>query len=379
MPHSRGGISDYAHDQANALQDLGCEVQLLCAPSFMEGRQARYQILPELQEGFPGKQISIRILRRLLLSYRLIQNVNRMARVIEQHRHDHVLMHFFEHLSPLWSSQLRRLQAKGVFFGSVLHDPVRNYVVGPRFWHEWSIKQAFSFLNVVYVHSKLESPNGTNLRTVCVPYGIHNFPAWSRDRAQVRESLNLSADANVLLAAGFIRDNKNLDLVIKAISEIPELYLIIAGTEQAGGNKPVSYYQNLAQELGCADRCRWLIRYVEPVDFADLFHASDISVLTYSASFRSASSALSAAVNYRLPSLVSSGPGSMETVVRQYNIGIWVEPDSASAIASGLRHWLATGIRPDWESYIRDNSWEENARLVSQSMTGNISSAPQRL
>jgi glycosyltransferase involved in cell wall biosynthesis len=292
-----------------------------------------------------------------------------MASLIEKGQYDYVLTHFSEYLAPLWAPRLQRLKEKGVVFGSVLHDPERDYVVGPKFWHDWSVRQAFSFLNVVYVHSKQELASGTDAKTVLVPYGIHTFPKPAKDKAKVREELRLPADAKVLLAAGFIRDNKNLDLVIRAISEVPDLYLIIAGTEQAGGNKPVSHYQELAQELGCADRCRWLIRYVDAVERADLFAAADICVMTYSASFRSASASLSAAVNYRLPSIVSSAPGSMEAVIKQYGIGIWVKPDSVSAIADGLRRWLEAGIYPDWETYMRENSWAENARRVIESMT----------
>jgi len=368
MPHGRGGIADYAHDQANALQDLGCDVKCLCTPSFTEGRQARYTMLPELQEGFPDKQSSIRILRQMRLAYHIIGSARQMADLIEKGQYSFVLMHFSEYLAPLWAPRLRKLKEKGVIFGSVLHDPARDYVVGPKLWHDWSVQQAFSFLNVVYVHSEQELASGMEVRTVLVPYGIHTFPKAAKSRAKVREELRLPPDAKVLLAAGFIRDNKNLDLVIRALSEIPDIYLIIAGTEQAGGNRPVSHYQELAEELGCVDRCRWLIRYVDAVERADLFVAADICVMTYSASFRSASASLSAAVNYRLPSIVSSAPGSMESVIKQYGIGIWVEPDSVSAIADGLRRWLEAGIYPDWETYMRENSWGENARRVMESM-----------
>ena len=302
------------------------------------------------------------------LSLRTLQNIRLLARTIDRDRHTHVLMHFSEYLAPIWAPRLRRLKQKHVTFGSVLHDPVRDYVVGPRFWHEWSIRQAYSFLDVVYVHSDQQPVEWTDSKLVCIPYGIHTFPKATQDRRFVRKDLNLPDDAKVLLAAGYIRDNKNLDLVIRAIAKIPELYLIVAGTEPGGGNKAAVYYQKLATELACADRCRWLIGFADAVDRANLFVAADICVLTYSSSFRSASSAMSASVNYRRPSIVSSGPGSMEAVIKQYGIGMWVEPDSAPAIMNGLQRWLASGIHPDWDAYIRDNSWTENARRVIESM-----------
>jgi glycosyltransferase involved in cell wall biosynthesis len=368
MPHSRGGIADYAHDQANALQDIGVEVELLCAPGYVEGRRARYRLRPELAECFPKQQSPVRVLRRLRLSQRILQSAGRLVGAVEQGRHEFVLMHFSEYLAPLWAPPLQRLKARGVTFGSVLHDPVRNYVVGPKVWHDWSVRQAFSFLNCVFVHSGHELKNRGGVASTVVPYGVHSFPPPKKDRASLRRSLDIPQEAKVLLSFGFIRDNKNLDLVLEALSGIRELYLVIAGSDQSGGNRPASYYVARAEQLGCADRCRWLIRYIDDTEMADLHAASDLSVLTYSRSFRSASSALSATTNYRIPCIASSGPGPLEDLVKRYKLGIWVEPDSAEAIMAGLRHWFDVGVVPDWERYYSENSWGENARRVVDAM-----------
>ena len=376
MPHGRGGIVDYTHDQANALHELGCEIDCLCPPSYADGRLARYRLRPELRESFPNVQSSLRILRQLRLSLRILQNSDRLVRAIKQGKYEFVLMHFSEYLAPFWAPRLRRLQASGVTFASVLHDPVRGYVVGPRRWHDWSVRQAFSFLSTVFVHSEQELPTTLPINSVVIPYGIHVFPEPNRSREAVRQALDLPVDAKVLLAAGFIRDSKNLDLVLRAMATVPEVYLIVAGTDQSGGNKPASYYQALSSELGCADRCRWILRFIDPVERANLFAASDLCVLTYSSSFRSASSALSGAANYRLPSIVSSGPSSMEVVVKGYNLGVWVEPDLTEAIKAGLQLWLSRGISPDWQRYFADYSWSENARRVIAAMSGSREKSP---
>lgn len=369
MPNSRGGIADYAHDQANALYDLGVQVEMLNAPGFGDGREVHYSLHPELEEPFPKEQSSVRIVRRLRLSQRILQNADRLARVVEQGRYEYVLMHFSEYLAPLWAPRLCRLAARGVTFGSILHDPVRDYVVGPQLWHERSVRQAFSFLTCVFVHADFELPRWTGLKSVVIPYGVHCFPRPDQDRTSVRRALNIQQDAIVLLAFGHIRDGKNLNLVLKAVSEIPELYLIVAGGNMGGGNKPGSHYAALAEQLGCGDRCRWRIRFIDAAEMAGLYNACDLSVLTYSGTFRSASSSLSGAANYRLPCIASSGPGSLEEVVKRYNLGIWVEPDSTEAIKAGLLRWLETGTDPDWERYFAENSWAENARLVIAAMT----------
>ena len=374
MPLSRGGIADYAHDQCNALQDLGCDVEMLCTRGFSAARQARYRLRPELVDGAGGRRAASRLVRRLQLSRSILQNAGRLARVVEAGQYRHVLTHFSEYLAPIWAPRLRRLRANGLTFGSVLHDPVRDYVVGPRAWHDWSVRQAYSFLDCVFVHGAHELPDGITAKTTIVPYGIHRFPASERDRQSVRRELGLPLDAKVLLAFGFLRDNKNLNLVLDALSKIDGLYLIVAGTDQQGGNRPASHYMAQAAQLGCSERCRWIIRYIADAEMANLFVASDLSVLTYSRSFRSASSALSAACNYRVPCIASGGQGGLESVVRRYGLGEWVEPDSATAVEDGLRRWMGIGVTPDWDRYYAENSWSENARRVVEAMSrGNTS------
>lgn len=97
-------------------------------------------------------------------------------------------------------------------------------------------------------------------------------------------------------------------------------------------------------------------------------------LVTYSAKFRSASGVLNVAVSGRKPVLASSGAGPLKTVVGKYQLGVFVEPGDLEEIlrgASKLVSSSATGkceyeLHPDWERYERENSWEENARRVSQ-------------
>ena len=84
-----------------------------------------------------------------------------------------------------------------------------------------------------------------------------------------------------MLSFGHIRDGKNLDLAIRAMADYPSLYLIVAGKEQSSGQKPLSYYQNIARLLNVDDRCRWLYGYVPEENVGKLFLASDLVLLTY--------------------------------------------------------------------------------------------------
>ncbi len=154
---------------------------------------------------------------------------------------------------------------------------------------------------------------------------------------------------------------------------LPEnVKLLVAGKGDSGSSRPPEFYQKLAEELGVAARCRWDIRRIPDEEVGDFFAACDVVLVTYSAKFRSASGVLNAAISARKPALASSGPGPLKTVVEKYHLGVFVKPDDAEEILRGASKLLpssATGkcefeLQPAWERYERENSWEENARIV---------------
>ncbi len=372
LEESYGGVADYAHEQANALEDIGVRVTLLTTPKYPTGRGERYAIVPGLVEMKPDQPISNPLKRRARYISIRLGNYKRLAKYIEKKGFDRVLIgSYSEYFAPLWSGQLRGLAARGIVFGSVIHDPVRDYVVGPLWWHRRSVADSYRHLREAFVHEAIELDTVRpcpNLRTTVIPTGTFPFPDASRDRSETRASLDIPENAPLLLAFGNIRDGKNLDLVVKSLVENPAPYLIVAGTVQSTGQKQVSYYRNLAESLGVASRCRWIEQYVPAPEVANLFAAADGSVLTYSGSFRSSSTVLGLTVHFRVPCIASSGEGPLRTLVKKYDLGTWVEPDDEAALRQGIGTFLSNPPRPDWDRFLAENSWLENARLIRERM-----------
>ncbi|HBL10850.1 MAG TPA: glycosyl transferase family 1 [Cyanobacteria bacterium UBA11162] len=375
-PASYGGLADYAHEQANALVDLGVEVTLLSTPNYPVGRKAKYEIRPILQEIAPPKTLPHKVLKAIYFTAITLSNFNQLTNYIEENNFQYVLLgSYMEYLAPLWSSRLRQLAKKGVVFGAIVHDPVRDFVVGSRWWHRWSIACGYSFLREAFVHESIELDTVRpmpQLRTTVIPYGIHHFPGADKCKQEMRAILNLPFDSKVMLAFGHIRDNKNLDLVIQAMVNIPDVYLIIAGKEQSSSQKRAAFYQDLATNLGVANRCRWKVEFIPDVEIANLFAATDIILLTYSKTFHSASSVLNTAASYCKPCIASAGKSSLRSVVQKYELGIWVDPDNVDAIANGIRRWLENPPIPQWQKYFEENCWELNAQLLIKHLLENL-------
>jgi len=503
-----GGIMEYAIRQSAALVNQGVEVHFLCKESFPVERLAAGIVVEKFVEGRVASVQRRGLAGKLSTVWRLTLGQRRNAKSVAElatklaqtsstrhplpaTRHQlgsaEVVVLFAcykEYFAPFWVWPLRRLAKKGVAIGTIAHDPVRDFVVGPLWWHRWSVRLAYSFVRHVFVHDDTPvdfggcQPEGIQVHQI--PHGpyevaepkigrlemrrrlgflttkstnIHEISKFIDSKiigsteeeagahfagrsgasepdsltsrladAPVSESLTRSASGPastpvtshtppvtaplalsldsrpstldtsapadfVFLAFGQIRDGKNLDLFLRAMTRLPNhVKLLVAGKGDSGSSRPPEFYQNLAEELGVADRCRWDIRRIPDEDVGDIFAACDVVLVTYSAKFRSASGVLNAAVSARKPVVASSGSGPLKTVVEKYYLGVFVEPDAPEETLRGAqmlldavsssptqildtRHsTLDTCFPPAWDRYERENSWVENAGRVIQEL-----------
>lgn len=370
-----GGLADYAHAQASALSALGVQVLLVAAPQFAANRQpAGYSLLPILADPPAKSKQTSRLVRGFRSARWFLNSVNRLASYIRSEGDNRILIGaYFEYLAPFWAAKLRQCALNNTIFGAVVHDPVRGAFIGPRWWHQYSIASAYSFIREAFVHYAVELDTVRpmpNLRTTVIPHGPYHFLRASVPRHAMRNRLEIPHDASLMLAFGYIRDYKNLHLVLEAMVRCPQFYLLVAGAEMGSGERTAADYRILAAQLGVASRCRWDIRHIAENEVGNLFEAADLVLLTYSSAFRSASGVLNAAVNFRKLCLASSGSGNLRGVVEQYGLGYWVPPDSVTEIARGLQRYLEERPIPDLDRYANENSWEQNARMVIDRMFG---------
>jgi glycosyltransferase involved in cell wall biosynthesis len=183
-------------------------------------------------------------------------------------------------------------------------------------------------------------------------------------RNVMRERWGVADNEIVMLSFGFIRDNKNIDLLIKAVSKIDNYRLVIAGRSQTSNDKPVSYYRKLADELKVSNRCVFVESFIDDREVSSYFDAADVVALTYSANFFSQSGVLNLAAAAKKPVIVSSAPGPLTATVKRFRLGIEVQPDDSEAIYHALENTQLTDINPDWEGYYRFSGWETNVQAI---------------
>jgi glycosyltransferase involved in cell wall biosynthesis len=413
-PTSIGGLAEHTHYQAQALDAIKSqtfsnietpknEVMVLCSADFLEGRVAVYKKKKVFISGlsvfgpFAG-----RIGELLDKSLKILGDQWRLAWDVMTRRPAVVLLSSYaEYLAPLWVLP-HWILAKffGVVYVANLHDPIRDYVVGPKWWHDLSVRMAYWPISVGVVHQRLPEPSPVpkHVHVVEAPVGVYDLQespenpeairagwgvagrnseklkmgkAESRNARGSRPStLDTSAAADVVfLAFGFIRDNKNLDLVIRALVDNPSAILVVMGRAQSNKDKPLDFYRDLAMELGLLDRVRFFDGFVPDEKLASYFAAADVVVLTYDKSFHSQSGVLNVAARARRPVLASAGESPLKDCVEKFRLGVFVEPDDMRALKEGIKKISSGELRaasgePEWDSYEAFASWDVNVAKI---------------
>ncbi len=367
-PAAVGGIAEYTDCQAKALQQLGENVVVLAVPGYLDRRVVVYPVIHGLME-HGATLTQSRLLRRVVKSWRIIYNQWRFAWEVLCRRPSLALVACYaEYLSPLWVWP-HLLLARGLnqLYAANLHDPVRDYQVGPAWWHHLSVCLAYMPLRFGLVHQRLPSPSPipTQVKVIETPHGIYDLMESLEDPLEIRRRWQVPLGKKVFLAFGFIRDNKNLDLVIRALVDHPDAFLVVMGKAQSTKDRPMAFYLKLSEELGVNGRTRFFDEFVPDEKLAGYFAAADFIILTYDVSFRSQSGVLNVAARARRPVLASAGPSPLQDAVTKFSLGIFVEPDSISALTAGMGLLLRDRItKPCWDDYEAYASWPANAKII---------------
>jgi glycosyltransferase involved in cell wall biosynthesis len=136
-----------------------------------------------------------------------------------------------------------------------------------------------------------------------------------------------------LLFFGLIRDYKGLDVLVRALTDVPEARLVVAGDPL----DPVEPVRALARELGVDDRIKWQLGFVADGEVGELMERAAVVVLPYQE--LDSSGVLATAIGYRRPVVVTD-VGSLGEQVREFGAGRVVPPGDSAALAEACNALL---------------------------------------
>lgn len=363
-PGSHGVIADQIHRQATALHELGIRVLLLCAPGFIRTRNASYPVLSCMAEGATGNTTNLTS-RKLSKAFQTIRNQFYFAWLVFQKRPALVLSG--SHVDAqaalwIWPHILLTLFRK-VIYAMNLHLPVRDNQLGPKWWQHFSSRIAFKPYRIAVAHKRFPppSPIPKHIHTVEVPLGPDPVVDAKENSRQIRKSWMVPRGCKVFLAFGSVRNHKNLDLSIRALLDNPKAHLVILGNVSSHRDRPLKYYQMLADDLGVSKRVFISDEFVSEEKRVAYFAAADFILMTYSSSYHSQSGTLNTAAKARRLVLASSGSSPMRDLVEHFGLGLYVSPDSSDTIADGMATLIHSELpEPEWDAFLEYATWETN-------------------
>jgi glycosyltransferase involved in cell wall biosynthesis len=139
-----------------------------------------------------------------------------------------------------------------------------------------------------------------------------------------------------LLFFGLLREYKGLDVLVRALPDVAEARLVVAGDPI----DPVEPILALASELGVGDRIEWRLGFVPDDEVMTLMAGAAAVVLPYRQ--HDSSGVLATAIGYGRPVVVTD-VGSLGEIVREFSAGKVVPPDDPAALAQACNELLDPG------------------------------------
>jgi glycosyltransferase involved in cell wall biosynthesis len=340
------------------------EVEAICTPDYKWGRSDEYATW----EGLASISHDVPTLRRLRFLKGQFVNPKRAIEHVRSSGLEVLHLANINHLTfPCWRP---KIEAADVQVVASAHDVKRQKSMISRRWEDRQLKAFYRFADALFVHSDYQARELIDFAGVAqnrvhvVPHGLYAHGPVQESRTTLRERWELPSDQQVALFFGKIRDEKNLDGFLRALSLTDQsVHLIVAGRED-GNHRAIDYYRKLANVLGVTDQVTFVPRFIEDPKVAELFVASDWVALPYESRFTSQSGVLNVAAHYERPVLVSSAPVLQETV-QACDIGIACSGDDPEDLASGINAMherLESGYDHAFEEYRQRFSWEENVQ-----------------
>lgn len=178
-----------------------------------------------------------------------------------------------------------------------------------------------------------------------------------------RPSLGLPEDVLLALFAGDIRTpRKNLETVLKALVDVPEFHLAVAGSTER------SPYPSMAHELGISHRVYFL---GQRKDMPELMRA--VNLLVFPSRYESFGLVILEALASGLPVVTSSSVGASDLVNGECGF-VMSSSESLKELSSHLKYFILNKEKlNDWSKNARhiacDHTWKKMAICYSSLLT----------
>jgi glycosyltransferase involved in cell wall biosynthesis len=314
----------YDHALASALSRRGHDVHLLASPApLWPGYEPNGYRRLEVFTPRSARLSAPRRARTVLRALEYVPSARHALRRLDELAPDLVHVQWLG-AAPYDIRWLRRLERE-------LPTVLTAHDLRPRrAWNARGWAEAFSLVDRVIVHSEravdeLAARGVRRRRLARIDHPVFDGPPGFEPSEPA---------GRTLLFFGLIRQYKGLDLLIRALPEIADARLVVAGP----AFDPVEPLQRLADELGVAGRIEWRLGFVPPEEVPALVEEAAVLVLPYRE--LESSGVLATGLGHGRPAVVAD-VGSLSAIVREFEAGRVVPPEDPPALAAACAELLS--------------------------------------
>ncbi|MEK7600106.1 MAG: glycosyltransferase family 4 protein [Patescibacteria group bacterium] len=347
----KGGIAQHTTELAHHLQQAGNDVTLVSwksqYPFFYPGAQFVPDNKPELPLFSPSKRV---------LSWKNPLGWLRLGRQLRGY--DQVIFAWWVPTiqGPVYLNILKAVGKNGPKITIICHNAVAHK---PRKGDKSLTRAIFGRADRIITHTdaqaKLASQfasKATEMKTVGLPLILLGKPPEVRSHKKLTHKL---------VFFGFIRPYKGVDVLLRAVAEVPSVKLHIAG-EFWGGTDT---YRQIMEELGLDRRVTITEGYVPSEAIPALLSNADALVLPYKTG--TASWNVTMAHAYGLP-VIATSVGSMPEQINDGVDGLLCKPDDVKDLSKTIKHFysgdVAKRLTQAVPSQKTDQQWQTYLKAI---------------
>ena len=363
-----GGIGKYTHQQLEALREYeDLELELTCLPEFQWLEASGYRTWPHLAS------ISHRFAPIRKAKFLAGQWIN-PRRFLKRARSFHAdILHIcnINHLTfPFWEGRI----GPRMKLVATAHDVRRQGRILHRGWEARQLRHFYRRCDAIFVHGEGQEAELVAYADIprekvqIVPMGPFQYaPAPAVAPEVLRREYHVPADRPLMLFFGFIRPEKNLAELLRALSLAKaKPHLLVAGEAADRNARYIDDCRRLVEESGLQSQVTFVQRYIRDEEIPRLFHMADMIAVPYDARVSSQSGVLHVGTFYRRPVLVTPTPCFAETLAHS-DVGEVAEGFDPPALAKAIDRLCARvgeGARFEFDQFEAYFSWERNAALT---------------
>jgi len=293
-----------------------------------------FVLTPEHLEINPVKQIilkDVNFFPRKIKDYILL--MNRIKKISEQNNIDLIHFIYLDSYYRYFGLYLNVFKKSTVM--TTLHTLRRS------FFHDISLRLIHKKVGIMVVHTEKIYNDLKKMKMVKIEL-IH-YPSFISESSFVPKTFENFAKINnipVLLAIGSTRNDKGLDILLKALNLVNfEFKLIIAGNVDYFDRDYIDYLSE-----NYVDKVISILRTLTVEEYNFLVSFADIIVIPYRKTFDGASGPLIDAVKMKKP-VIASNHGSLGYIVNKYKLGLTFISENVDDLAIVLNSLNVNGFK----------------------------------